>query len=260
MKNETRVACAQTHPAETREETVKKFMDICKDNSRCSMIVFPELYFPEVDHELLERIRAFAAECRLTLVFGGIEKEDGKVYDTAWLVEYDRICKYRKTHVHWTEDYEQGSELPVFDTSIGKVGLLVCYDSTFIETSRILALKGAEIIVILAAVPARFDVKISLCRIQANAMENQVFIIYVNKPIDDQCNGNSMIVNPKGRTIACAGSVEVVITGQMHGQDLIQWRQEERIFPFRRPELYSLLSKRQEREFDAASGNVEPSQ
>jgi predicted amidohydrolase len=119
--------------------------------------------------------------------------------------------------------------------------MLVCYDSTFIETSRVLALKDAEIIVIIAAVPAEFDVKVSLIRIQANAAENQVFIIYVNKPIKEFCSGNSMLVNPKGRVIASAGSVETIITGLFDYHDLKEWREQEHIFPFRRPELYKPL-------------------
>jgi predicted amidohydrolase len=190
---------------------------------------------------MLEEIHTFASRQRLSVVAGGIEKEGRRTYDTAFLFDYDKRHKYRKTHVHWTEKFTPGDELPVFDTSLGKIGMLVCYDSTFIETSRVLALAGAEIIVIVAAVPAYFDVKISLIRIQANAAENQVFIVYVNKPMAEMCSGNSMIVNPKGRIVSCAGSVDTVITGILARDDLQQWREQEHVFPYRRPELYGAI-------------------
>jgi predicted amidohydrolase len=216
------------------------------ENGDCDLLVFPEFYLASVANGILEEIHAYVRRQRVSVIVGGIEKVGRHCYDTAFLFDYDRRHKYRKTHVHWTEKFTPGTELPVFDTTLGKIGMLVCYDSTFIETSRVLALAGAEIIVIVAAVPAYFDVKISLIRIQANAAENQVFIVYVNKPMAEMCSGNSMIVNPKGRIVSCAGSVDAVVTGLLARDDLLQWREQEHIFPYRRPELYGAIAARPE--------------
>jgi predicted amidohydrolase len=244
MKKIVKVACAQVGSEKTEKKTLEKLLSTIEENSDSDLIVFPEFYFKSVSEEMLDRIMTLIDQTRVAVVFGAVEKEGQSSYDSAYLLEYDKIHRYRKTHVHWTEDFKAGDRLDVFGTSLGKLGMLVCYDSTFIETSRVLALEGAEIIVIVAAVPAYFDVKISLIRIQANAAENQVFIIYVNKPIKELCSGNSMIVSPKGRVISSAGSVETTITGVLNYDDLKEWRQQEHIFPFRRPELYGSLSAR----------------
>ena len=244
MKKIVKVACAQAASEKTEKKSLEKLLSIIEENSDSDLIVFPEFYFKSISQKMLDKIMSLIDQTRIAVVFGAVEKEGQHSYDSAYLLEYDKIHRYRKTHVHWTEDFKPGDRLDVFGTSLGKLGLLVCYDSTFIETSRVLALAGAEIIVIIAAVPAYFDVKISLIRIQANAAENQVFIIYVNKPIKELCSGNSMIASPKGRVISSAGSVETIITGVLNYDDLKEWRQQERIFPFRRPELYgSLVTK-----------------
>jgi predicted amidohydrolase len=241
MRKIINAACAQLASAKTAEKSVDKLLTTVQEQSDFDLIVFPEFYLSSIDKATLKRISQFVSELRVGVVFGAIEEEGGKRYDTAYFVDYDRVYKYRKTHVHWTESFEPGRSLDVFETSLGRVGMLVCYDSTFIETTRVLALKGAEIVVVVAAVPAVFDVKISLIRIQATAAENQVFIVYVNKPMSEMCSGNSMIVNPKGRVISSAGSVETVVTGVMNSRDLKEWREQEHIFPFRRPELYGAL-------------------
>lgn len=243
MKKVVKVACAQAGSEKTEKKTLNKLLSVIDENSDSDLIVFPEFYFASVNQEMIDTIMTLIDQVRVSVVFGAIEKEGDETYDTAYFLEYDKVYKYRKTHVHWTEDFKPGNTLEVFNTSLGKVGMLVCYDSTFIETSRVLALEGAEIIVIIAAVPAYFDVKISLVRIEANAAENQVFIVYVNKPMQELCSGNSMVVNPKGRIISSAGSVETTITGLLNYDDLKEWREQEHIFPFRRPELYGLLTK-----------------
>jgi predicted amidohydrolase len=243
MKKIIKVACAQVSSEKTDQASLEKLAKLVEEHSESDLIVFPEFYFKHIDPTMVDQITKIVEQTRNIVVFGAIEQEGEKTYDTAYLIEYNHFYRYRKTHVHWTEEYDQGDQLDVFNISFGKIGMLVCYDSTFIETSRVLALKGAEILVIIAAVPAEFDVKISLIRIQANAAENQVFIIYVNKPIKEFCSGNSMLVNPKGRIIASAGSVETFITGLFDYHDLKEWREQEHIFPFRRPELYTLLSE-----------------
>jgi omega-amidase len=242
MKKIVKVACAQVGSERTDKKSLEKLLSLIESNSDSDLIVFPEFYFKSITQEMLDRIITLVDQTRIAVVLGAVEKEGDHTYDSAYLLEYDKVHRYRKTHVHWTEDFKPGDRLEVFSTSLCKLGMLVCYDSTFIETSRVLALEGAEIIVIIAAVPAYFDVKISLIRIQANAAENQVFIIYVNKPIKELCNGNSMIVSPKGRVISSAGSVETTITGALNYDDLKEWREQEHIFPFRRPELYGSLT------------------
>ena len=93
-----------------------------------------------------------AAERYVYIVGNVVEQANGRLYDTAVLVGPDGyIGRYRKTHLWNTEKlwFTPGDEgFSVFDTRIGRIGLLVCWDIWFPETARIVAQLGADIICI----------------------------------------------------------------------------------------------------------------
>jgi beta-ureidopropionase len=84
------------------------------------------------------------------------EAQTGVYYNSAVVIERDGtvVGKYRKTHIphvgpcFWEKFYFKPGNLgyPVFDTSVGKVGLIICYDRHFPEIGRALGLKGAELV------------------------------------------------------------------------------------------------------------------
>ncbi|MEO3829726.1 nitrilase family protein [Actinomadura sp. B10D3] len=99
--------------------------------------------------EMFARIAA----ARNVYIVGCVAEQDGvKLYDTAVLVGPEGyIGRYRKTHLWNTEKlwFTPGDEgFSVFDTRIGRIGLLVCWDIWFPETARIVAQMGADIICI----------------------------------------------------------------------------------------------------------------
>ena len=93
-----------------------------------------------------------AAERDVYIVGNVVEQSNGRLYDTAVLVGPDGyIGRYRKTHLWNTEKlwFTPGDEgFSVFDTRIGRIGLLVCWDIWFPETARIVTQLGADIICI----------------------------------------------------------------------------------------------------------------
>ncbi|MGC4938701.1 nitrilase family protein [Kribbella sp. DT2] len=98
-------------------------------------------------------VESFAriAAARNVYIVGCVPELDGvTLYDTAVLVGPDGyIGRYRKTHLWNTEKlwFTPGNEgFQVFDTRIGRIGLLVCWDIWFPETARIVAQMGADII------------------------------------------------------------------------------------------------------------------
>jgi N-carbamoylputrescine amidase len=100
--------------------------------------------------ETVEAWAAFAREHQVHLVGGLTERDGMRLFDTAVLVGPDGyIGRYRKTHL-WNQEklwFTPGDEgYPVFETSIGRIGLLVCWDIWFPEVPRILAQQGADII------------------------------------------------------------------------------------------------------------------
>lgn len=92
-----------------------------------------------------------AKEHKLHLVVGLFERDAALVYNVAVLLGPDGkiLGKYRKVTLP-REEIEQGvlpgTEYPVFETSLGKVGMMVCYDGFYPEPARELSINGAEII------------------------------------------------------------------------------------------------------------------
>ena len=94
--------------------------------------------------------RAFAREHQVYLVAGFAERDGLKLYDSAVLFGPDGLLgHYRKAHL-WNQEklwFSPGDlGFPVFETPIGRIGLMICWDVWFPEVPRLLALQGADII------------------------------------------------------------------------------------------------------------------
>jgi predicted amidohydrolase len=92
-----------------------------------------------------------AAKHKLHIVLSLYERERHLVFNTAVLLDPDGMLvgKYRKVclpHGEVEKGVAPGSDYPVFDTKLGKVGLMVCYDGFFPEVARELTKRGAEVI------------------------------------------------------------------------------------------------------------------
>jgi len=136
------------------------------------LVLFPELVIhghctpntwhvaePVPDGPSVTRLVQIARRHRLILCAGLSEKERDIVYNTQVLVGPDGyIGKQRKLHLSRDEVfyYKGGRDLPVFDVGPCKVGSVICYDNQFPEVARVLALRGAEVILMPHA--ARFRV------------------------------------------------------------------------------------------------------
>ncbi len=99
---------------------------------------------------------AWAAEAARgpSVVIGGFceRGDDGRLYNSAAIVDGSGLLgAYRKTHL-WDREklfFEAGAQPPrVFDTALGRIGVLVCYDLEFPELTRMLALAGADLIAV----------------------------------------------------------------------------------------------------------------
>lgn len=102
------------------------------------------------DGRAVQSWMAFAAKHDMYIVGCIVERDGNRLFDTAVLVGPEGyIGRYRKTHL-WNNEklwFTPGDEgYPVFETRIGRIGLLVCWDIWFPETSRIVAQQGADII------------------------------------------------------------------------------------------------------------------
>jgi predicted amidohydrolase len=126
------------------------------------LVLFPELVVPghctpntwEIaeaipDGQSAQTLVSLAKQHGLFLSAGLAEKERDIVYNTQVLVgPQGYIGKQRKIHLSRDEvlHYKGGKELPVFDLGKCRVGIVICYDNMFPELARILALRGADVL------------------------------------------------------------------------------------------------------------------
>jgi predicted amidohydrolase/GNAT superfamily N-acetyltransferase len=132
--------------------------------------------------EIVQRFSNFSISYNINIVAGSMpELRDGKLYNVGYLCKRNgTVERYEKLHVTPDEakiwGMQGGSELKVFDTDCGKVGVLICYDSEFPELSRLLADEGMDILF----VPFLTDTQNGYSRVrncsQARAIENECYV------------------------------------------------------------------------------------
>jgi predicted amidohydrolase len=148
----------------------------------------------------LDAIAEKARQYKSYVVAGLLESEGGRTYNTAVLVDREgRIAgKYRKTHLPLAEVEDgitPGSDYPVFDTDFGRIGILICWDYVFPEPTRILRLKGAEIVLVPIAGDSGTRHWDTITR--ARAIDNGVFLVTsISQGLA------SRIVDPDGEVLA----------------------------------------------------------
>ncbi len=147
-----------------------------------------------MDGPMITRIQQLAVDLDLYLSVGFAERRGNDTYNSVVLLAPDgsRALHYSKTHTSGEPFHSQGTRFPVASTDVGRVGALICFDRRFPETARILAIKGAQLILIPAF---GTDDEKNEALLRTRAWENSVYVVYV-KP------NQVLIINPGGRIIA----------------------------------------------------------
>jgi len=242
-------------------------------NQGANLIVFPELaltgyvcrdtYYelaePVPEGESIRRLEEIAKKEAIHVVFGALERSEkthATLYNTAVLLGPNGfIGKYQKMHLPTHSVFEEkryfrlGYKTPVFETEIGKLGLIICYDVFFPEITRLLRLKGSQLIICISASPGvrrTFFETLTAAR----AIENTAFLVYVNLVgVENglQFWGGSRIVAPNGKITSQAKyDEEDLMIGKIDYADL---KQTETFVPTLRdlrPELFTLLKEKAE--------------
>lgn len=187
-------------------------------------------------------------EClKLDLVTVGSlpELEDGHIYNTAYVIDKGEIVgSYRKLHLFSTMHEDRflspGQHSLAIDTSVGKLGIAICYDLRFPELFRKLALEGAEIICIPAEWPKpRQEHWKTLLR--ARAIENQLFVIAANccgpqGKLD--FTGLSQLISPLGDVLQIAAEDNIELVAKFDFSEMETYRKKIDILNDRRADIY----------------------
>ena len=216
---------------ETVAERTARVADLVRAQSGADLVVLPELW-PQggfsydrweddaepMDGPVVEAMRAAARELGAMLHMGSLVERDaaGQLFNTSVLLGPDggTLATYRKVHLFGFGEGEPklmtGGDRVVVHESLG---LATCYDLRFPEQFRLLLDAGAEVVLVVAAWPAK---RVAHWRLlaQARAVENQSYVVACNTAgthAGVPMGGHSIVVDPWGAVLAEAGDHEEVL-------------------------------------------------
>jgi predicted amidohydrolase len=276
MKEKVKVALAQvTCKRGDKKVNIRKIEDnvVRARKQGAELVIFPELSITgyvlrDRIYELAETIpghstnilEKLAGKTGTHIIFGLPELSDktqATIYNAAVLVGPDGfIGKYRKMYLPTHSVFEEkryfrpGYQPAVFETDLGKIGLIICYDIFFPEVSRLTRLKGAQLIVCISASPATRRAFFETLT-TARAIENTAFLAYVNLVgIEDglQFWGGSRLIGPNGRILAKTEyDKEDLVIGDVNYSDIKTIETFVPILKDLRPELFDKLKENAEK-------------
>ncbi len=203
-----------------------------------------------------ERMRAACAELGCYAIFGMLEYDGTKIYNAAVLVGPTAVIgSYRKVHLPYLgiDMFTSYGDRPFAVHNAGelKVGMNICYDAAFPESSRALTILGADLIALPTNWPPGAECTAANV-INARAMENAVYFIAVNRVGTErgfEFIGRSKIADPSGQTLAESRGVgEEILYAEIDSAKArrkhiirVPGKHEIDRLADRRPEMYGLL-------------------
>jgi omega-amidase len=211
-----------------------------------SLIILPEMFatgfsmniqvIAEGENRLTQDFLSRLATDFKAFVLGGVvtRHSDGRGLNQAVIYKPsgEELARYSKLHpfsyAGETDYYAPGQDIEIFTCNHFTIAPFVCYDLRFPEAFRAATRKGAHVLVVIANWPAPREEHWS-CLLRARAIENQAFVVGINRCGTDpnhSYSGRSCIIDPRGVTIADAGSREGWIEAELDLQELLSYRSE----------------------------------
>jgi predicted amidohydrolase len=250
------------------EENVSQALGLA-EGVDADLYVFPELFAtgyqfrdrqelqllaePASGGPTIDRMLSWCRE-RGAFACGGWPEADGEaVYNSAFLIGPSGLRGvYRKTHLFWREkdlfDVSGDDPFEVYDIGSARVGMIICFDWIFPETARILALRGAQVILH----PANLVLPYCPPAMVTRCIENRVFAVTADRTgtehrWEDPMTfvGGSQIVNPNGEVLIRLEDEDAAVAIDVNPAEaddkMVTPRND--VFADRRVELYSDLLK-----------------
>lgn len=267
------LALCQLQVGMNKEENLQRAREMVVQavQKGAQLVVLPEMfqcpydgkYFPSFAEEIpggetTRFLIELARELGIYLCGGSIPEQgtDG-IYNTSLLLDPEGkiSLKHRKIHLfdidvpggitfRESDTLQAGDQLGVLETPLGRLGLMICYDIRFPELVRLLALQGAEMILLPAAFnritgPPHWELTL-----RARALDNQVFVVGVSPARNDTASyvayGHSLVADPWGKVVVEGGEGEELILVTIDGEELEKVRENLPLLQHRREDLYQL--------------------
>jgi deaminated glutathione amidase len=269
--NHSIVALVQMRSSENKEENLKASVDFISRaaDKKASLICFPEFQMAfsplkQSPKDLANNVAEYidggnfvSALCRsakrnkigviATVYERNKNKNEFKVYDTAVIINNKgQIASvYRKLHLYNALGFRESDKLiqgnviekPV-STSVGNIGLMICYDIRFPEMSRILTVNGADILVVPSAwVYGIMKEDHWRTMIMARAIENGSYIIAPDQ-VGNIFSGRSMVADPFGTVLLDMGDKQGMDVIEIDKSRVMKVRESLPLLKNRRLDIY----------------------
>lgn len=267
-----KIAICQMKVCDNKDKNIYHALEMIDEaaNNSADIVILPEMfncpyenkYFPifaeSYPGKTTEALKNASIKNSVYIVGGSIpELENGNIYNTSFI--FDRngnlLGKHQKMHLFdidvengvsfkESDTLSAGENITIIDTEFGKIGIAICYDIRFPELSRIMALEGAELIILPAAFnmttgPAHWELSIRM-----RALDNQVYFVGAAPARNELASyvafGNSRIADPWGNVIAAADENECILYADIDKSVITKTRNELPLLKHRRTDLYSV--------------------
>jgi len=265
-----KIAVVQMRAETDKKNNLKKILRYISQAARKGAVLctFPEFmmcYTPssqsakelaniseKIDGEFVSSISEAAKQNSIQVIGTLYEKspKPNRVYDTSFLVDKNGkvISRYRKIHLYDALGFKESVKLypgssitkPV-KTSVGKMGMMICYDLRFPEMSRILASSGSEVLVVPSAwVKGKMKEEHWLTMNKTRAIENGCYVISPDQVGNIYC-GRSIVVDPYGKILLDMKKREGIGIVDISLDEVKQVRQRLPLLRNRRTDIYKDL-------------------
>ncbi len=242
------------HAAELIRQAADKHPDVVVLPETWNTGFFPKEHLAQLCDQNGERtkkeIGMLAKELKLNIVAGSVSNlKNDTVYNTALVFDRNGCCvgEYDKIHVftpmHEDDFYGKGNHLALFQLDGHNCGIIICYDIRFPELSRKIAVKGIDVLFVVAQWPAVRTAHWQILT-KARAVENQVFLAACNScgaAGETLYGGHSVALDPWGHILSEANCTEKIISANLDFSILHDIRSSINVYVDRRPELYAKL-------------------
>ena len=265
-----KIAVVQFKASTNKETNLKKIMNYISKaaQNKAVLVAFPEFMMfytnsfqtakqlaslaESINGNFVTEIAKAAKENHIEVVGSFYEKSPKKdrVYDTSFVIDKlgKVISTYRKIHLYDALGFKESKKMisgskiakPV-RTSIGKVGMMICYDLRFPEMSRSLAASGSDVLVVPSAwVNGDMKEEHWLTINKTRAIENGCYVIAPNQVGNIYC-GRSMVVDPYGKILLDMKKKQAINYAEIKLERIKEIRKVLPLLKNRRTDVYSNL-------------------
>lgn len=274
-----KAALVQMRVTEDKERNLRSAADAVRRAAAAGaqVVCLPEMFVcPYERHAFLAAREArggriwsalaqMAAESRVVLIGGSFpEAAEGRLYNTCFVFDAAgrQIARHRKVHLfdidiaggqrfRESDTFSPGADLTVFDTPLGRFGVVICFDIRFPELMQLMALYGAEAVF----VPASFNMTTGPVHWQllfrARALDAQIFLLGCSAARDARSRyvayGHSLAISPWGTVLAELGAQPETLLVTLDLDEALRTRAQIPVMAgARRTDLYELRWQRGE--------------